>query len=178
MHHRGPPTPAQPPPSAPTTPASSPSPPRSSPVERLDFDDGLTLYGTADVLAVGWLANSRPRAPARRHHLLQRQSPHQPHQRLRSCVQALRLRPQKGRPRSATPWPSKRRMKPPPPATPKPSPSSTSSAACIPTCLSNISSTSSRGLKAALPQGPHQGLHHGRGRLSSRAAPSSPSSRP
>ena len=25
--------------------------------ERLDFSDGLTLYGTSDVLAVGWLAN-------------------------------------------------------------------------------------------------------------------------
>ena len=25
--------------------------------ERLDFDDGLALYGSADVLAVGWLAN-------------------------------------------------------------------------------------------------------------------------
>ena len=25
--------------------------------ERLDFGDGLTLYGTGDVLAVGWLAN-------------------------------------------------------------------------------------------------------------------------
>ncbi|UWZ83977.1 aminofutalosine synthase MqnE [Occallatibacter riparius] len=26
--------------------------------QRLDFQDGLTLYGTSDVLAVGWLANS------------------------------------------------------------------------------------------------------------------------
>ena len=26
--------------------------------QRLDFDDGLALYGTKDVLAVGWLANS------------------------------------------------------------------------------------------------------------------------
>ena len=25
--------------------------------ERLDFNDGLTLYGSSDVLAVGWLAN-------------------------------------------------------------------------------------------------------------------------
>ena len=25
--------------------------------ERLSFDDGVTLYGTGDVLAVGWLAN-------------------------------------------------------------------------------------------------------------------------
>jgi 2-iminoacetate synthase ThiH len=25
--------------------------------ERLDFDDGLALYGSPDVLAVGWLAN-------------------------------------------------------------------------------------------------------------------------
>ena len=25
--------------------------------ERLDFDDGLVLYGSSDVLAVGWLAN-------------------------------------------------------------------------------------------------------------------------
>ena len=25
--------------------------------ERLDFNDGLALYGSSDVLAVGWLAN-------------------------------------------------------------------------------------------------------------------------
>ena len=25
--------------------------------ERLSFDDGVALYGTSDVLAVGWLAN-------------------------------------------------------------------------------------------------------------------------
>src|SRR5882757_8857836 len=25
--------------------------------ERLGFEDGLTLYGSADILAVGWLAN-------------------------------------------------------------------------------------------------------------------------
>ena len=25
--------------------------------ERLDFADGITLYGTSDILAVGWLAN-------------------------------------------------------------------------------------------------------------------------
>ena len=41
---------------------------------------------------------SRARADARRRHLLQRQSPHQSHQRLRGGLQAVRLRPQEGRP--------------------------------------------------------------------------------
>ena len=35
--------------------------------KRLDATDAVNLYRTGDILAVGWLANLRPRTDARRH---------------------------------------------------------------------------------------------------------------
>ena len=37
---------------------------RVLPGERLSFEDGITLYRSADLLAVGWLANRMLTAPS------------------------------------------------------------------------------------------------------------------
>ena len=60
--------------------------------ERLSYDDGLALYRTFDLLAVGYMANLvRERMHGNRD-LLQRQPPHQSHRRVRGELQAVRLR--------------------------------------------------------------------------------------
>src|ERR1700723_1584829 len=61
--------------------------------ERLNAEDGLALYESHDLLAVGWLANFLREKKKRQRHLFQRQSSHQSHQRLRRPLQALRVRP-------------------------------------------------------------------------------------
>ena len=65
--------------------------------ERLSFDDGVALYRTTDILALGLPGQPGARAPARQHHLLQRQPPHQPHRRLRGQLPAVRLRQARAR---------------------------------------------------------------------------------
>ena len=67
--------------------------------ERLSADDALALYRSGDILAVGWLANHVRERMHGDTRLLQRQSPHQLHQRLRGGVPPVRLRPQEGRAR-------------------------------------------------------------------------------
>ena len=60
--------------------------------ERLSFEDGVALYDSNDLLAIGHLANHVPRKAAREPHLFQRQPSHQSHQRLRGQLQAVRFR--------------------------------------------------------------------------------------
>jgi aminodeoxyfutalosine synthase len=64
--------------------------------ERLSFDDGLALYRSADMLAVGLHGQPGARAPARQRRLFQRQPPHQPDRRLRGqlplCAFGKRVR--------------------------------------------------------------------------------------
>ena len=60
--------------------------------ERLDFEDGLALYRSPDLLGVGWMAN---RVRERLHgndDLFQRQPPHQSDRRVRRQLQAVRVR--------------------------------------------------------------------------------------
>jgi len=69
--------------------------------ERLSFSDGVTLYGSTDVLALaGWPTMCV--TDAWRRDLFQRQSPHN-RQCMRGGLQAVRLWPQEGD-RPATPW--------------------------------------------------------------------------
>jgi hypothetical protein len=51
--------------------------------QRLSFEDGVALYKSHDLLAVGHLGQPRPRAAPRRRGLLRLEHAHQPHQRLR-----------------------------------------------------------------------------------------------
>ena len=69
--------------------------------ERLDFDDGVALYRTGDILAVGWLAN-RVREQMHGDSLFQCESPHQPHQCLRRRLPSVRVRAQEGCPGAYT----------------------------------------------------------------------------
>jgi hypothetical protein len=63
---------------------------------RLSAADALTLYRTGDILAVGWLANCvRERLHGDRPYF-QRQSAHQPNERLRRRLPSVRLWPQEG----------------------------------------------------------------------------------
>src|SRR5271168_4219077 len=86
--------------------------------KRLSFEDGLALYGTGDVLAVGWLANhvrERLHGDVTYFNVNRHINP------TNVCVAACRLCAF-GRKRvilPATPWRSKRRGRPQHPAIPK-----------------------------------------------------------
>ena len=62
--------------------------------ERLSFDEGVALYESGDLLALGYLANHVRERAAREAHLFQCQPAHQSDQRVRGQLQALRLWPQ------------------------------------------------------------------------------------
>ena len=66
--------------------------------ERLDFDDGLALYGVGGRSGRGLAGQPRARADARRRDLLQREPAHQSDQCVRGGVQAVRVWAQEGRP--------------------------------------------------------------------------------
>ena len=145
--------------------------------ERLSFDDGIALYRSPDLLAVGWLANH---VREKRHGnvtLLQRQPPHQSHQRLRRALQAVRLRPRSRRARRLHLRAGRDLGSAPSRACAKAPPNSTSSAACIPILPFDYFLELIRGLKQRCPARAPEGLHHGRGRTTSRASPSFPSTK-
>jgi aminodeoxyfutalosine synthase len=88
--------------------------------QRLSFDDGLALYGTGDVLAVGWLANH---VRERMHGDMTYFNVNRHINPTNVCVAAckpLRLWPQKRAMPPATPWRSRKPSKPQPPATLRP----------------------------------------------------------
>ena len=103
-------------------------------------DDALALYHSGDILAIGLAGQPCARAHAWRHRLLQRQSAHQLHQRLRGRVPPVRLRPQEGLARRLHHGAGRSLEHRGHRLHAKPSPSSTSSAACTPTCRSSITS--------------------------------------
>ena len=99
--------------------------------QRLGADDGLALYSTSDVLAVGWLANHvRERMHGDVTYFNVNRHINPPTSALRPASSAPSAAKKATPP--ATPWRLMRRGKPPPPAILKPSPSSISSAACTP----------------------------------------------
>ena len=86
--------------------------------ERLDFADGIALYGSPDILAVGWLAN---RVREKLHGNVAYFNVNRHINPTNVCVAACRLCAF-GRKKTVpepTPWLSKRPGKPPPPATAK-----------------------------------------------------------
>ena len=76
----------------PRPPVSSTSPTSSTPAFASTLDDGVRLFETPDLLAVGWLANRERETPARRPHLLQLQHPARSDQRLRRELSLLLVR--------------------------------------------------------------------------------------
>jgi len=113
--------------------------------ERLSFDEGVQLYRSPDLLGVGWLANYVRRKKARQRHLLQRQSSHQ--FRLTSALPTANSARSAANPNSpgAYTYALDEIYQRADQASGKAQPNSTLSAACTPTCPSNISSNSSAG---------------------------------
>ena len=98
--------------------------------ERLDFDDGVTLYRTPDLLGVGWMANQvRERLHGDKTYFNVNRHINPTDVCVASC-QLVRLR--QARDPRPTPCRSNRCGNAPATATAKRSPNSTSSAACIP----------------------------------------------
>ena len=109
--------------------------------ERLTAEDGLALFQSHDLLAVGWLANH---VREKRHGnicLLQRQPAHQSHERLRRALQALRLRPLARRSPGAYTFALEEIFARAAQGVPKAPRNFTWSAACIPIFRSTIIST-------------------------------------
>ena len=60
--------------------------------QRLSYDDGVTLFETSDILAVGYMANLVRERLHGSTHLLQCESPYQPHRCVRGQLPPVRIR--------------------------------------------------------------------------------------
>ncbi len=144
--------------------------------ERLSFDDGVALYRTTDILAARLPGQPGARAPARRHHVFQRQPPHQPHRRVRGQLPAVRLRQARARSQGlhhvARRGVASRRRRLERSRHRIPHRGRAASGADAGLVLRDAARP-----QAALPAGASEGLHHGGDRATWRGARKSPSAR-